>query len=64
MKKLLFLLLFNFINLYGQNTGIVKGKIESTDGFPVADLIIKQEKKGISIKTDEVIISTKKAITT
>jgi iron complex outermembrane receptor protein len=53
MKKLLFLLLFNFINLYGQNTGIVKGKIESTDGFPVADLIIKQEKKGIMIKTDE-----------
>jgi DNA polymerase III epsilon subunit-like protein len=50
MKKLLFLLLFNFINLYGQNTGIVKGKIESTDGFPVSNLTIKQEKKGISIK--------------
>ncbi len=53
MKQLLFLLLFNLINLYGQNTGIVKGKIESTDGFPVSNLIIKQEKNGISIKTDE-----------
>jgi iron complex outermembrane receptor protein len=53
MKKLLFLLLFNLINLYGQNTGIVKGKIESTDGFPVSNLVIKQEKNGISIKTDE-----------
>lgn len=53
MKQLLFLLLFNFINLYGQNTGIVKGKIESTDGFPVSNLIIKQEKNGIAIKTNE-----------
>jgi iron complex outermembrane receptor protein len=53
MKRLLFLLLFNFINLQAQNTGIVKGKIESTDGFPVANLTIKQEKKGISIKTNE-----------
>jgi iron complex outermembrane receptor protein len=53
MKQLLFLLLFNFISLFGQNTGIVKGKIESTDGFPVSNLIIKQEKNGISIKTDE-----------
>jgi len=52
MRNLLFLLLFNFIHLYGQNTGIVKGKIESTDGFPVSNLIIKQEKNGISIKTD------------
>jgi len=53
MKQLLFLLLFNFISLYSQNTGIVKGKIESTDGFPVSNLSIKQEKNGISIKTDE-----------
>jgi len=53
MKRLLFLLLFNFISLQAQNTGIVKGKIESTDGFPVANLTIKQEKKGISIKTNE-----------
>ena len=53
MNKLLFLLLFSFINFYGQNTGIVKGKIESTDGFPVSNLMIKQEKSGISIKTDE-----------
>jgi iron complex outermembrane receptor protein len=53
MEKFLFLLLFNFINLYSQNTGIVKGKIESTDGFPVSNLIIKQEKIGISTKTDE-----------
>ncbi len=53
MNKLLFLLLFTFINLQAQNTGIVNGKIESTDGFPVSNLTIKQEKKGISIKTDE-----------
>ena len=53
MNKLLFLLIFNFINLQAQNTSIVKGKIESTDGFPVSNLIIKQEKNGISIKTDE-----------
>lgn len=53
MKKLLFLLLFNFINLYGQNIGIVKGVIESNDGFPVSNLLIKQEKNGISIKTNE-----------
>ena len=53
MNKLLFLLLFSYINTFGQNTGIVKGKIESTDGFPVSNLTIKQEKKGISIKTDE-----------
>lgn len=53
MKQLLFLLLFNFVNLYSQNTGIVKGTIESNDGFPVSNLIIKQEKNGISIKTDE-----------
>ncbi len=53
MKKYLILLLLNFLNFYGQNTGIVKGKIESTDGFPVSNLIIKQEKNGISIKTDE-----------
>ena len=53
MKKYLILLLLNFLNFYGQNQGIVKGKIESTDGFPVSNLIIKQEKNGISIKTDE-----------
>jgi iron complex outermembrane receptor protein len=53
MKKYLFLLLINFINLYGQNTGIVEGKIESTDGFPVSNLIIKQEKNRISIRTNE-----------
>ena len=53
MRQLLFLLIFNFINLQAQNTSIVKGKIESTDGFPVSNLIIKQEKNGISIKTDE-----------
>ena len=53
MKQILFLLIFNFINLYGQNTGTVKGTIESNDGFPVSNLSIKQEKNGISIKTDE-----------
>ena len=53
MNKLFFLMLFSFINFYGQKTGIVKGKIESTDGFPVSNLMIKQEKNGISIKTDE-----------
>jgi iron complex outermembrane receptor protein len=53
MKQIVFLLIFNFINLYGQNTGTVKGTIESNDGFPVSNLSIKQEKNGISIKTDE-----------
>lgn len=53
MKKILFILIFNCINIYGQNTGIVRGKIESTDGFPVSNLLIKQEKNGISIKTDK-----------
>ncbi|MCF8321008.1 MAG: TonB-dependent receptor [Flavobacterium sp.] len=53
MKKILFILIFNCINIYGQNTGIVRGKIETTDGFPVSNLLIKQEKNGISIKTDK-----------
>ncbi len=53
MKKYLLLFLFNFINLYSQNTGIVEGKIESIDGFPVSNLIIKQEKNRIAIKTNE-----------
>ena len=41
MKQILFFIIFNFINLYGQNTGIVKGKIEIVQSPEIKSLMDK-----------------------
>ena len=51
--KLLLLLLFTSVSIFAQNTGVIEGKITSSDGYPVAGITIKMGKQSTTTETNE-----------
>ena len=51
--KFLLILLFSSICLHAQNTGIIEGKITSSDGYPISGIVIKMGKPVVSTETNE-----------
>ena len=48
----LIIILFSFATIHAQETGTIKGKIISADGFPLKDISIKLGKGITSTKTN------------
>ena len=51
--KLFFILLFSSVSLLAQSTGVIEGKITSSDGYPVSGIVIKMAKSSTSTETNE-----------